>query len=531
MAKDRIFFLLSFAILGLVAAFVLRGNEKPPASVTEAEQPKLPIAAPASVPAPAPNEAVTAAPVPQPRFNVIPIEDGKRAVPFELSARSAIIQFMYPGMYVDVEFSTKADQGFGAISVTLIRNARILAIGNSPEGRAYNQTGGVYKSNTPVEILLEMSPREAEVFHYAEGSGVISLALMNTKPTHVHEELVEMLLKSDSVGDFHSVLVTYMMRSLFPTSSIKILATKKGYIVSGKVPDPQMAGKIMEILTKMTPEGDKTIVNLIEADPQLVLLRVKVFEVTKDIQARLGVNWEFLFQQANEVIAFGATFPRPLVTDPNFFLAGEGIRFGDWTLSYLVDMLQEDGMARVLAEPNLTTVSGTTAHFFAGGEFPILIPQGGTLAGTVTVEYKKYGVLLDFTPFVDVNGLVTMHVVPEVSTLDRNNGVILAGFVIPGIISRRVDTVVKLWPGQSYIIGGLLQNESLNIDDHLFGLSKLPVIGPLFSSKRYRDHKTELMVIVTPYLLTSEKPNYDYDASAACETPWCETPWEESCNF
>ena len=177
---------------------------------------------------------------------------------------------------------------------------------------------------------------------------------------------------------------------------------------------------------------------------------------------------------------------------------------GNFNLTALIDMLEEDGDTKVLAEPNLTTVSGATAKFFAGGEFPILIPQGGNLIGTVIVDFKKFGVSLEFTPVVDLNGLITMHIVPEVSDLDRENGVILAGFVIPGLRLRRVDTIVKLWPGQSYVLAGLYLDGLTNTNDNLYGLNKIPFIGSLFGSNRYEDARTELLFIVTPYLVQDD---------------------------
>ncbi|MEI8366505.1 MAG: hypothetical protein WCF65_08835 [Parachlamydiaceae bacterium] len=135
------------------------------------------------------------------------------------------------------------------------------------------------------------------------------------------------------------------------------------------------------------------------------------------------------------------------------------------------------------------------------GEFPVLIPQGGNLIGTVTVDFKKFGVTLDFTPIVDLNGLITLHVVPEVSDIDRALSVVLNGFVIPGLRSRKADTTVKLWPGQSYLIAGLYLGHEQNLNDNLYGLNRIPFLGSLFGSNRYQDDRTELMIIITPYLI------------------------------
>lgn len=563
MARDRLFFIFSFAILGLAAAFLFRNSGTPGQSLeTHSEAPQVVVkdtvlevlAAKESIkseermtlsnsewkkiPAAEFNstyvinndqnkkrlqDAVAAKPINKNEIihytdivwpeeqskkvesTILPTKPGMRAIPFTLPPRSGIVQFMNPGMYVDVNFTSKVDIGFGTVSATLLKSIRVLGIGQDEDGNAVGKFGDVHRSNAPIEVLLEMSPKQAEIFFFAQTAGVISLSLLDQHVKEQYNPLVESLLESESIGDFHSVLVTHMVRTLFPGIDINITATPKGYIVGGRVPDPQKAGKIMEILEKLAPGGDKSIVSMMEVEPQQVLLAVKVFEMDNTVRQRLGLNWELLFRHGGGLVAAGAVFPRPPIPDPNFFLDAFNVKFGnDVTLNYIIDMLEHDDYAKVIAEPNLTTISGKTAHFFAGGEFPILIPQGGNLIGTVTVEFKRFGVFLSFTPYVDLNGLITLHVVPEVSTVDKTNAVILSGFVIPSLITRRADSTVKLWSGQSYIIAGLMQNEQTEQADKFFCLDKLPVIGPLFKSKDFLEHRSELMVIITPHLIKNE---------------------------
>lgn len=431
-------------------------------------------------------------------------DTGKIAVPFPLPAKSLIIQFLDPGVLVDVKFASKLDIGIGMESLTLLRNLRVLAI-KELNGKKFKGMSSFYNANPTLEIFLEMSPRQAEIFSYATQSGSVFLELSSIDHhTDKHKDLVELLLESESPGNFHSALVTHMIRTLFPNVKVVITATPKGYLVEGNVPDPQMAAKILEIIQKLVPDGEKNIVNMLDVEPQQVLICVRVFEVDKGISSRLGLNWRLLFHNAGATVALAAVYPQVPLTDPNYFLRGKGIHFGKFNFNALVDMLEEDGYAKLLAEPNLTTVSGETAHFFAGGEFPILVPQGGNLIGTVTIEYKKYGVLLDFTPTVDLNGLISMHVVPEVSLLDQENAVEIEGYSIPALTTRRVDTIVKLWPGQCYIIAGMFQDIITKVNDNLYGLHKIPIIGPFFSSQTSNDQQTELVVVVTPYLLNNE---------------------------
>jgi pilus assembly protein CpaC len=168
-------------------------------------------------------------------------------------------------------------------------------------------------------------------------------------------------------------------------------------------------------------------------------------------------------------------------------------------LDAVIDALDQNGLVTILAEPNLTAMSGETASFLAGGEFPIIIP-GGTL-GQTTVEFKQYGVSLAFTPVVLANGQITMRVRPEVSELSNAGAVEISGTNIPGITTRRTETSIELSSGQSFAISGLLQNNNTDSINKVPGLGDLPVLGPLFRSTQFQHNESELVVIVTPYLV------------------------------
>ena len=437
--------------------------------------------------------------------DMLSVAAGMRVVPLQIPPQSSVTHWITPGTTVDVMLVPNPAIGFDMGPIPLLQNVRVLGIKNYKNKTHQRQTD-FYSAGENQDLLLEMTPQQTEILSYAQQSGNFSLEL--AKENFVpNDDLVERLLESKSSGEFYSTLLTHTVSSFFPRIAIKVTTTPKGFVVEGRVPDPQVADKIMEIFAKLVPGGDKTLVSLLEIAPQQVLLEVTVLEVQKDISKDLGINWKVLFSNNGESAAFAAVFPPPPVGSPTFTFSADGIKIGaNLSLSALINMLEVDGYARILAEPNLTTVSGETAHFFAGGEFPILIPQGGQLLGTVTVEFKKYGVLLDFTPFVDINGLITLHVVPEVSNLDKASSVVLSGFVIPGLLTRRVDTIVKLWPGQSLLIAGMYLDQGLNTSDNLYGLDRLPVIGPLFASKHCEDQRKELMVIVTPYLTYEDRP-------------------------
>jgi pilus assembly protein CpaC len=151
-----------------------------------------------------------------------------------------------------------------------------------------------------------------------------------------------------------------------------------------------------------------------------------------------------------------------------------------------------------LSEPNLTALSGETAEFLAGGEFPIPLSQG---LGAVSVEYKKYGVSLSYTPTVLSSGRISMRVRPEVSELSTTGAVTIEGFQIPALTTRRAETTVELGSGQSFMIAGLMSNNAQNTIDKAPGLGDLPVLGNMFRSTDFRKGQTELVIIVTPYLV------------------------------
>jgi pilus assembly protein CpaC len=189
-------------------------------------------------------------------------------------------------------------------------------------------------------------------------------------------------------------------------------------------------------------------------------------------------------------------------TAPFGFMIAKMIAGGVETQA-MINALEQRGVARSLAEPNLVALSGDTASFLAGGEFPVPVP--GTL-GQVSIEYKKYGVSLAFTPTVLGRGLINMKIEPEVSQLDTSHPVQVAGISVPPLIVRRASTTVELRDGQSFVIGGLLQSNGQNAIQQLPWLGDVPVLGALFRSTRYQKDETDLAIIVTPRLVQPARP-------------------------
>ncbi len=255
--------------------------------------------------------------------------------------------------------------------------------------------------------------------------------------------------------------------------------------------------------------GDK-VVNLLQvAGVQQVLLEVKVAEMTRTALKRLGVNFsvfmggDFVYSFLNNLVGLdgeGPLFPADGATGlaPSESVNGMfQLSRGKNVYTGFIDALKENGLVKILAEPNLMCVSGRSAEFLAGGEIPVPVPQG---LGTVAVEYKKFGVSLNFTPRVIGPKTISLDVAPEVSELDYSNAATISGFIIPGLNSRKASTTVELGDGQSFAIAGLFRDNVRNTVDRIPGLGDVPVLGALFSSKEFQKNESELIIIVTPHL-------------------------------
>jgi len=261
---------------------------------------------------------------------------------------------------------------------------------------------------------------------------------------------------------------------------------------------------------------------------QQVMLEVRVAEINRLVAERMGVNFNALAPGGN----FGVQQINSLagVADLARIFTGSGsasttsfsqvltpalTALGGWTAAgtlwtVFLDLLKQQNLGRVLAEPNLVTTSGQQASFLAGGEFPIPVPQSGTGgAATITVEYKKFGVQLEFTPTVLTEGKIAVKVHPTVSELDNTFGqtfVLPGGYVVPGLRSREMNTQVEVNDGQTFAIAGLLSDQSRTIMRKFPVLGDIPVLGGLFRSNEYQKNLTELVALVTPHLVKPMPP-------------------------
>lgn len=305
-----------------------------------------------------------------------------------------------------------------------------------------------------------------------------------------------------------------LLRQRFPDLRIRIASAPGSLMVSGTVKSAEDINAITQTLQPLLGDKEKLVNQLTLASPTQVHLRVRISEVSRDVVQKLGINWAAISSSGKW--SWGMYSGRQLVNEAgNFILPPDGgfsvggaLNTKDTSVGAMLDILDREGLVTVLAEPNLTAVSGQTASFLAGGEYPIPVAQtGGTNDGNaITVEFKPFGIALDFTPTVLANDRISLNVKPEVSELSAANSIAMNGTVIPGLTVRRVETTVELGSGQSFAIGGLLQNNVRDVLSQLPGLGNIPVLGRLFSSTDYQNNKTELVVIVTPYLVKPTGP-------------------------
>lgn len=323
------------------------------------------------------------------------------------------------------------------------------------------------------------------------------------------------------------------LSELFPDAAISATESNDRLVLRGTVPDLEAAEQIVQVASTY---GE--VLNLLEvAGGEQIMLQVVFAEVSRTATAQLGVNFGVAGQDGFGASNIGGVAPFAigeqefggLVLEAptgggSVTLFGSG-QLGDTAFAAFLAALQENNLLRVLARPNLVAISGEPASFLAGGEFPIPVAQaGGTGASTVTIEFREFGVKLDFVAIALGDGRLRLQCTPEVSDLDFSVAVQMGGFVVPGLTQRRVDTTVELADGQSLAIAGLLSHNVAANKSAVPVLGELPVLGALFRSTRYQRRETELVVFVTPRLVSGINP---HEVPAAPGANWDHPSREE----
>lgn len=326
--------------------------------------------------------------------------------------------------------------------------------------------------------------------------GTTGIALFDQNKQLVGTIDVEVTLDTDQLAS--------TIRASVPDAKIKVGSANGRVVLSGEADDAVAADKASKIASRFS--GNEEVINSVNiSSSQQVQLNVRFVEINRqagqDLGAKYSANFAYGMGGRNVVLnPDGGSVPAADNGEIIGSLLSNGL-----SIDIAIKALEERGLARRLAEPNLIARSGQTASFLAGGEFPIPVSEDN---GKISVTYKKYGVGLDFTPTVLKDGLVSLDIAPEVSSIDPSASIqVSSGISIPAFIVRRARTSVDLKNGQSFMIAGLLQSQNDITTSRIPALGKLPVLGPLFSSKSYQRRETDLVIIVTPYLVKPVDPS------------------------
>jgi pilus assembly protein CpaC len=261
-------------------------------------------------------------------------------------------------------------------------------------------------------------------------------------------------------------------------------------VLTGTVSTPEDAANAVQVATQFVDDPTRVVNRMNIQSPTQVNLQVRIVEVARNVDRRLGIQWGMTSGTNPRIGFFGGG------AVPEGYTARFGITRGSFSVDVLLQALAEEGLVTIMAEPNLTARSGEGASFLAGGEFPYSVVNDDEN----TVSFKDYGIGLNFTPTVVDGDRISLKVATEVSELDFSH-VVDQRNQIPGLKTRRAETTVDLASGQSFAIAGLMQNSSAQTDSKLPGLGTLPVIGALFKSNSFQRGQTELVVIVTPVIV------------------------------
>lgn len=421
------------------------------------------------------------------RMPVLPVPQTLRPMPFWTPGRAALALTMTAllGLVAMAPAPASAqmvqqDSRDGAVMTVPVNKSQVLKL-----DRAFAKA---MVGNPEIADVMPLNVNSVYVLGRSTGS--TNLALYDRRGDLI--AVVDVVVGPDVLGLKRQISET------FPGENVKVSNSNDNVMLDGQVSTPIAAERIVAMAETYAPQ--KVLNMLSVGSPQQVLLEVRISEMQRGTVKQLGIS-SFSWGTPTSPTVGGISRPPTITEGP--FSATLGILGPNINLT--LEALERQGLVRTLAQPNLVALSGETASFLAGGEFPI--PAGISQNGQITIEFKQFGVALAFTPTVLGDGLINLRVAPEVSSLDRDASIILQDIVVPGLKVRRAITSLELRDGQSFAMAGLIQSDFTNSVKALPLLGKLPIIGALFRSTSFQKTETELVITVTPRIVRPVKPS------------------------
>jgi len=375
---------------------------------------------------------------------------------------------------------------------------------------------GRISTSTP-EAVDTVALSRREVLLLAKGHGVSTVGVWSRDG---RRQFYKVIVAQD-LGQVRDLLAR-----TFPEETIEVHSARDALSLTGRVSSQTVADRAAALVGPLA----KSVVNNLQVAPpapdKQIMLRVKFAELNRSATASFGINLlstgalntsgrtttgQFsppnpsrMYPQGTMMDGLTGVTPNSNAGQISNFTLTDALNIfafrPDLNLGAIIQALRSQGVLQILAEPNLVTTDNKEASFLVGGEFPVPVVQGGANVGAVTVMFREFGIRLAFLPRITNNRTIKMHVKPEVSAIDIANGVVISGFTIPALATRRMETDIELAEGQSFVIAGLMDDRVTESMSKIPGLANIPVLGALFKSRQETKSKTELVVIVTPVI-------------------------------
>jgi pilus assembly protein CpaC len=387
-----------------------------------------------------------------------------------------------------------------------------IIVGRGDLLRFQSDVKQVAASEPKIADVVVISPREVMV--NAKGTGRATVIVWDADPEPKRYE-VDVLPDTMEFDEFREQL----MKEL-PEANVQVTGKGDTIVLTGTVKNAEQSKRAAGLAQSRT----KNVVNLLKAppepEPRQILLQVRFASIDRTALTQFGINL-FSLNQKLQGLTGTEQFTAPKFGQVQSGTANNAANFSDLlnlffyrpdlNIGATIKALQDNNLLQILAEPNLICLDGKDASFLAGGSFPFPVltttSTGGSTSPVITVQFKKYGVQLDFTPTITREGAVDLKVSPEVSSLDFTNAVTIAGYLIPALSQKRVETEVVLKEGESFAIAGMIDNQVQRETEKILGLGDIPILGALFRSRQTNKTTNELLVVITPHIVKPLSPD------------------------